>query len=133
MKGKKFKFNFNPNYNNSHYNNQLNNNNEKKKSIKFKNNKEKLKPIETIEENSQPITNIISLGESKYLVINQSEYFFRKVGKKEDKYKDKSMENSIIRKAIFSNNKVISIEEHNSNSGNSNGKRILYKSNYRGK
>ena len=32
------------------------------------------------------------------------------------------MENSIIRKAIFSNNKVISIEEHNSNSGNSNGK-----------
>jgi hypothetical protein len=81
----------------------------------FYNNKEKLKLIETIEKNNESITNIVSLGQAKYLMINQSELFFRKVGRKEDNLKDKLMPNTIIRKAIFSNNKVIFIEEHNDN------------------
>ena len=54
----------------------------------------------TIEKNSEPIINITSLGQAKYLMVNQSELFFRKVGRAEDNYKDKLVPNTIIRKAI---------------------------------
>jgi hypothetical protein len=57
------------------------------------------------------------LGQAKYLMINQSELYFRKVGKKDDKFKDKLMPNTIILKTIFSNNKIIFIEQHNDNNG----------------
>lgn len=119
MKGRGFKTSFPTfNINNFQLNNQFNNNNKIKKSINFKNKKEKLKFIETIEKNDEPITNIVSLGKAKYLMISQKECFFRKVGKLDDNYKDKLMGNTIIRKAIFSNNKVMCIEEHNDNNGN---------------
>ena len=119
MRGRGFKAGFSGfNNNNFQLNNQFNNNNNIKKSINFKNKKEKLKFIETIEKNDEPITNIVSLGKAKYLMISQNECFFRKVGKQDDKYKDKLMGNTIIRKAIFSNNIVMCIEEHNDNNGN---------------
>ena len=50
-------------------------------------------------------------------MINQSELYFRKVGKDDDKFKDKLMPNTIILKSLFSNNKIICIEEHNDNNG----------------
>ena len=107
----------NNNNNNLNSNNQFNNNNNNKKSINFINKKEKLKLIEIIEKSNEPINNILSLGQAKYLMINQSELYFRKVGKNDDKYKDKLMQNTIILKAIFSNNKIIFIEQHNDNNG----------------
>ena len=48
-------------------------------------------------------------------MVNQSELYFRKVGRKEDNLQDKLTPNTIIKRAIFSNNKIIFIEEHKDN------------------
>ena len=123
------KNNNNYNYKNNNYyqKNKLDKNNKKEKTIKFKNNQEELKHISTIiENNNQTISNIISWNEIDFITTYKNEYFFRTIGK--ESYNDKKAfpENIIIRKAIFSNNKIIMLTEHNDNNGNNDKLKIYY-------
>jgi hypothetical protein len=105
----------------------LDKNNKKEKTIKFKNNQEELKHISTIiENNNQTISNIISWNEIDFITTYKNEYYFRTIGK--ESYNDKKAfpENITIRKAIFSNNKIIMLTEHNDNNGNNDKLKIYY-------
>ena len=138
MKGNYKYFNNNNNNNNNNYNykyknnnyyqkNKLDKNNKKEKTIKFKNNQEELKHISTIiENNNQTISNIISWNEIDFITTYKNEYYFRTIGK--ESYNDKKAfpENITIRKAIFSNNKIIILTEHNDNNGNNDKLKIYY-------
>ena len=132
MKGNyKYYNNNNSNYkykNNNYYQkNKLDKNNKKEKTIKFKNNQEELKHISTIiENNNQTISNIIPWNEKDFITTYKNEYYFRTIGK--ESYNDKKAfpENITIRKAIFSNNKIIILTEHNDNNGNNDKLKIYY-------
>ncbi len=132
MKGNyKYYNNNNNNYkykNNNYYQkNKLDKNNKKEKTIKFKNNQEELKHISTIiENNNQTISNIIPWNEKDFITTYKNEYYFRTIGK--ESYNDKKAfpENITIRKAIFSNNKIIILTEHNDNNGNNDKLKIYY-------
>ena len=91
----------------------------KEKSIKFKNNEEKLKHTSTIiENNNQTISSIIPCSETTYFTTYKNEYYFRNIEQQNNNDKGKFPENIIIKKAIFSNNKIIMLTEHNDINGN---------------
>lgn len=118
--------NFKPRYNNNYQKNKLDKDYKKESFIKFKNNEEKLKHISTIiENNNQTISNIIPWSETTYFTTYKNEYYFRTIGQETNTDKGNFPENVVIRKAIFSNNKIILLTELNDVNGN-NGKLSVY-------
>ena len=118
--------NFKPRYNNNYQKNKLDKDYKKESFIKFKNNEEKLKHISTIiENNNQTISNIIPWSETTYFTTYKNEYYFRTIGQETNTDKGNFPANVVIRKAIFSNNKIILLTELNDVNGN-NGKLSVY-------
>jgi hypothetical protein len=124
--------NFNNNYykyknSNNYHKNKLDKNYKKENFIKFKNNEEKLKHISTIiENNNQTISNIIPCNETTYFTTYKNEYYFRTIGQQTNTEKGNFPENVIIKKAIFSNNKIIMLAEHNDINGNNDKLNVYY-------
>jgi hypothetical protein len=116
------------NFNNNNFKYSYNNNYQKKKFdkdykketfIKFKNKEEKLKLISTIiENNNQSISNLIPWSEATFFTTYKNEYCFRTIGQETNTEKGNFPENIMIRKAIFSNNKIIMLTENNDVNGN---------------
>ena len=116
------------NFNNNNFKYSYNNNYQKKKFdkdykketfIKFKNKEEKLKLISTIiENNNQTISNLIPWSEATFFTTYKNEYCFRTIGQETNTEKGNFPENIMIRKAIFSNNKIIMLTENNDVNGN---------------
>lgn len=118
--------NFKPRYNNNYQKNKLDKDYKKESFIKFKNNEEKLKHISTIiENNNQTISNIIPWSETTYFTTYKNEYYFRTIGQETNTDKGNFPANVVIRKAIFSNNKIILLTELNDVNG-INGKLSVY-------
>ena len=124
------------NFNNNNFKYSYNNNYQKKKFdkdykketfIKFKNKEEKLKLISTIiENNNQIISNLIPWSEATFFTTYKNEYCFRAIGQETNTEKGNFPENIMIRKAIFSNNKIIMLTENNDVNGNNDKLSVYY-------
>ena len=67
----------------------------------------KLKYIKTIEEHTQPINNIISLDNLKYLTSDNNEFYIRTLEENNETLKDNFGKDSKINKIIYSSGKII--------------------------
>ena len=124
------------NFNNNNFKYSYNNNYQKKKFdkdykketfIKFKNKEEKLKLISTIiENNNQTISNLIPWSEATFFTTYKNEYCFRTIGQETNTVNGNFPENIMIRKAIFSNNKIIMLTENNDVNGNNDKLSVYY-------
>ena len=78
----------------------------------------KLEYLKTIEEHKEPINNMISLDNSKYLTSDNNDFYIRSLEENNNKDKDNFGENSKIKKIIYSSEKIIFIVDYfNQNNG----------------
>ena len=104
-------------------------NNFNQKSLISKNINDKLEYLKTIEEHKEPINNMISLDNSKYLTSDNNEFYIRSLDENNNKDKDNFGENSKIKKIIYSFEKIIFIVEYFNQNNGKEEKGIFHKVN----
>jgi hypothetical protein len=83
------------------------NDNNRNQDIYFYDSFEKLKFLYTIQESEHPISDIISLNEMNYLILDKKDFYIRTLGLKNKSHKESFEDNSRINKIIFSSGKII--------------------------